>query len=79
MVRVLKRMLTPDLTADEYKAVKKAIASIEGWERLKKEVYMLKRNQSSENQDYRTGFISALSNVEGVIAILEGGKDGENT
>ena len=76
MVRVLKRMLTPGLTADEYKAVKKAIASIEGWERLKKEVYMLKRNQNSENQDYRTGFQSALSNVEGLMAVIEGSGNG---
>lgn len=68
---MLKRLLTPDLTAYEYKAVKKAIASIEGWERLKKEVYMLKRNQNSENQDYRTGFQCALSNVEGLMAVIE--------
>lgn len=76
MKKILKRMLTPNLTADEYKAVKMAIAAMENWERLKKEVYMLKRNQNSDNQDYRTGFISALSNVEGLMAVIEGSGNG---
>lgn len=76
MKKILKRMLTSNLTADEYKAVKSAIVAMENWERLKNEVHRLKRNQSSENQDYRTGFISALSNVEGLMAVIEGSGNG---
>lgn len=38
--------------------------------------YMLKRNQNSDNQDYRTGFQCALSNVEGLMAVIEGSGNG---
>lgn len=38
---------------------------------LKKEIVKLKKNQSSTNTDYYTGYISALSTLEGFIAKLE--------
>ena len=34
---------------------------------------MLKRNQNSANQDYVTGYMSALSTVEGIIAEMHDG------
>lgn len=38
---------------------------------IKAEIDTMKRTQNSENTDYKTGFISALSNVEGYIAEIE--------
>lgn len=35
---------------------------------LKAEIYKLKCQQDSKNQDYYTGYMSALSTVEGIIA-----------
>jgi hypothetical protein len=35
---------------------------------LKAEIYKLKCQQDSKNQDYYTGYMSALSTVEGVLA-----------
>ena len=40
-------------------------------EDIKEEIKRLKRDQNSENTDYRTGFFSALSIIEGYIAIIE--------
>ena len=37
-------------------------------EELKAEIYKLKCQQDSKNQDYYTGYMSALSTVEGIIA-----------
>ena len=37
---------------------------------LKKQIAKVKKCFSSENQDYATGYISALSVVEGMIAYL---------
>lgn len=42
-------------------------------EKILQEIKKLKCNQDSENQDYRTGYFSALSTVEGVIAGLNDG------
>ena len=39
-------------------------------EPLKKEIADLKRTIHSENTDYQTGYMSALSVVEGMIAVL---------
>ena len=44
-------------------------------EKILKEIEELKRNQDSKNQDFVTGYISALSTVEGVIAGLDEAKD----
>lgn len=38
---------------------------------LKKDIRKLKKNQQSQNRDYYTGYISALSTVEGCIAEIE--------
>lgn len=38
---------------------------------LKKQIAKVKKCFRSENQDYATGYISALSVVEGMIAYLE--------
>ena len=35
---------------------------------LKAEIYKLKCQQDSKNQDYYTGYMSALSTVEGILA-----------
>lgn len=40
---------------------------------LKKQINKTKRCFHSENSDYMTGYISALSVVEGIIACLEDG------
>lgn len=37
-------------------------------EMLKAEIYKLKCQQDSDNQDYYTGYMSALSTVEGILA-----------
>ena len=37
-------------------------------EMLKAEIYKLKCQQDSKNQDYYTGYMSALSTVEGILA-----------
>lgn len=42
---------------------------------LKKEIGRLKKNQSSMNTDYYTGYISALSTMEGYIVVLEHKED----
>lgn len=44
-------------------------------EKILEEIEELKRNQDSKNQDFVTGYISALSTVEGVIAGLDEAKD----
>ena len=47
---------------------------------LKKQIAKVKKCFRSENNDYMTGYISALSVVEGMIAYLEDGEminDGE--
>ena len=43
-------------------------------EKILGEIEELKRNQDSKNQDFVTGYISALSTVEGVIAGLDEAK-----
>ena len=37
-------------------------------EMLKAEIYKLKCQQDSKNQDYYTGYMSALSTLEGILA-----------
>lgn len=37
---------------------------------LKAEIYKLKCQQDSKNQDYYTGYMSALSTVEGILAVI---------
>ena len=44
---------------------------------LKTAIKDLKKTQESPNMDYYTGYMSALSMVEGVIAILEGNNENE--
>lgn len=44
---------------------------------LKPSIKNLKKTQESPNMDYYTGYMSALSAVEGVIAILEGNNENE--
>ena len=68
VLKVLKRMLTPELDADEYHAIKQSIKSFEMWKAFEAEISKMKREQNSENYDYRIGFICALSNVEGLLA-----------
>lgn len=60
--------------ADHNKAVEE-IANISKykkmWSKLTNEITNIKRAQNSPNRDYYVGFISALSNVEGLMAIIE--------
>ena len=44
-------------------------------DKILEEIKKLKYNQDSTNQDYITGYMSALSAVEGVIAGLDEAKD----
>lgn len=44
---------------------------------LKKQIKKVKRCFTSENSGYKTGYISALSVVEGMIAYLESPEEGE--
>ena len=39
---------------------------------LKAEIYKLKCQQDSKNQDYYTGYMPALSTVEGILAEIDG-------
>ena len=43
---------------------------------LGKEIAELKRRITSQNQDYYTGYMSALSTVEGIMAEMEGERSG---
>ena len=43
-------------------------ADVVSVEILKAEIYKLKCQQDSKNQDYYTGYMSALSTVEGILA-----------
>ena len=52
-------------------ALNMAIMCLEAWDILQTEIRKLKVNQECENQDYYTGFMSALSIVEGIMAIYE--------
>ena len=45
---------------------------------LKKQIAKVKRCFHSENSDYMTGYISALSMVEGLIAYLEYPEENNN-
>lgn len=40
---------------------------------MQEQISSIKRNVKSENSDYLTGYISALSAVEGMIAEMDGG------
>lgn len=42
---------------------------------LQEQISSIKRNVKSENSDYLTGYISALSAVEGMIAEMDGGAE----
>ena len=58
------------LDADDIKTVFGMLSSadVAPVEILKSEIYKLKCQQDSKNQDYYTGYMSALSTVEGIIA-----------
>ena len=43
--------------------------------KISEQISSIKRNVKSENSDYLTGYISALSTVEGVIAEIDGGAE----
>ena len=45
---------------------------------LKKQIAKVKKCFTSENSDYTTGYISALSVVEGMIAYLSDGERKDN-
>lgn len=72
----LKRMEhNHTLTASEYKAMQEAIFSVKERARLefaidnlKEMIEGIKANYISENQDCYTGYMSAMSTVEGFLA-----------
>ena len=45
---------------------------------LKKQIAKVKRCFTSQNSDYMTGYLSAMSTVEGMIAYLEYPEDDTN-
>lgn len=45
---------------------------------LKKQIAKVKRCFTSQNSDYMTGYLSAMSTVEGMIAYLEYPEDDQN-
>lgn len=49
-------------------ACDRAIKSIKALDNLADEIYEIKHNFDSENTDYKTGYLCALSVVEGLIA-----------
>ena len=59
---------TPD-EMPEYRAIEalEPVDAVET-EKLKAEIYKLKCKQDSKNQDYYTGYMSALSTLEGILA-----------
>ena len=56
------KVVTQIMTINKYKDM---------WDRLTEMINESKCDQNSVNQDYYTGFISALSNVEGMMATIE--------
>jgi len=63
-------------TADEVESIIDRVpsASVVPVEELKAEIYKLKHQseQSFGNHDYYVGYISALSTVEGILAVMDG-------
>ena len=64
-----------DLT-DEYYGTMQVLtelpsADVVPVEILKAKIYKLKCQQDSKNQDYYTGYMSALSTVEGILAEMD--------
>lgn len=60
-----------DIPKEDQQEYYMAIASLEAWDELKAEIAERKAFQSSPNQDYYTGYMSAMSTVEGMIAGYE--------
>lgn len=55
-----------------------AMKRVKDWEQLKKDIAWTKKTMSDDlNRDYATGFICALSNIEGRMSEMEN-EDGEN-
>ena len=54
------------------KALDMAIKALTGYDWLKDEIAKFKRCIQSQNCDYLTGYLCALSAVEGMIAEVEG-------
>ena len=74
-VDALQEKVFHNLT-DEFYGAMQAIdelpsADVVQVETLKAEIYKLKCQQDSKNQDYYTGYMSALSTVEGILAGME--------
>ena len=58
----------------DYEALDMAISSLEAWGQLKEDIESLRRTIYSENRDYYTGYMCALSMVQGMMAAIEIGK-----
>lgn len=65
-------MMNALTVAEGLKAVTKADICRDFLENVKNEIKDLKSKQQSSNTDYYTGYMSALSTVEGIIAEMEG-------
>lgn len=50
------------------KFVEVATRSLEAWGKIEDEVYQIKHTLNAQNTDYQTGYLCALSVVEGLIA-----------
>lgn len=72
-IKELNRMkMDMSHTGAEYNAIMTAISSLQDdkLKRLEKYISNVKQSLKTENTDYYTGYMSALSNIEGEIEIL---------
>lgn len=57
--------------AQEGRQTAEWLKELKGYRSIKDQIYFAKRNIQSENSDFLTGYLSALSAVEGMIAEVE--------
>jgi hypothetical protein len=68
------KMNKTDFNSFTYDCVDTGIKTLENAEKLKTEMKSMKEKaMNCENWDYATGYISAISTLEGYLAILENG------
>lgn len=66
--RAVAEKVSCKLCADEHRQLAEWLKELKGYRSIKDQIAFAKRNIQSENSDYLTGYLSALSAVEGMIA-----------
>ena len=61
-IKVLKRMLTPDLEADEFHAIQTAIKSLEAWQKVIRDIQ--KRRTMNCNTYIKVGYDLSLTIIK---------------